>query len=462
MHDPQPRPVRTGSDPRSLPDFAALREEMSKLTHPARPDVDWGQVETLSLALFEHNGVELQTAAWYTLARSHLARVNGMNEGLSVLVALPGHQWTQLWPQPTHARVEIINGLLQRLQKTFRTFSLDHNDLPALLSAEKLLTTLDDIFSRQALKHACQTVVLSQQVHNALIRLENSTSSDAQTPAVALPAQALKSEAEAASSGSRLVYVIRPEPEVNVDVVHEMPPSPKRWPTFLAGACTALVVGAVTLWGWHYLHRVDDASRALTASVTALPQALNHEQLHTLQQAQGHKPDPATWLKRTSTQLDALARLSPDWTLRYGNALLGQAQALWPESKEVAAMRQQWQQQLAVNALPANALNGWHNGMTQLQSLSDKLDALDGQKGKYITVSELKSMVFGMITSFRQTVPFEEQLRMLDDSPAASASLQAQSESHLQQLINAWSTLSARAEENSSHKSRYPQSESAG
>ncbi|WP_202304756.1 VasL domain-containing protein [Dryocola clanedunensis] len=449
MHDPQPRPVRTGSDPRSLPDFAALREEMSKLTHPARPDVDWQHVETLSLVLFEHNGVELQTAAWYTLARSHLARVNGMNEGLSVLVALLGHQWTQLWPQPTHARVEIINGLLQRLQKTFRTFSLDHNDLPALLSAEKLLTALDDIFSRQALKHACQTAALSQQVHNALIRLENSTSSDAQTPAVALPAQALKSEAEAASSGSRLVYVIRPEPEVNVDVAHEMPPSPKRWPTFLAGACTALVVGAVTVWGWHYLHRVDDASRALTASVTALPQALNREQL---QQAQGHKPDPATWLKRTSTQLDALAALSPDWTQHYGNALLDQAQALWPESKEVAAMRQRWQQHLAVNALPANAMNGWHDGMVQLQALSDKLDALDGQKGRYITVSELKSVVFRTISSFRQTVPLEEQLRMLSDPSAASASLHAQSESHLQQLINAWSTSGVRADESSRHQ----------
>ncbi|MDI0344593.1 hypothetical protein QIV93_09885 [Raoultella ornithinolytica] len=63
MHDVQPRPVKTGSDPRQLPDFITLREEMARLTHPARPDVNWPQVETLCLSLFELNGVELQTGA---------------------------------------------------------------------------------------------------------------------------------------------------------------------------------------------------------------------------------------------------------------------------------------------------------------------------------------------------------------------------------------------------------------
>lgn len=39
------RKIKTGSDPRKLPDYAALREELSKLTHPARPDIDWLYVE---------------------------------------------------------------------------------------------------------------------------------------------------------------------------------------------------------------------------------------------------------------------------------------------------------------------------------------------------------------------------------------------------------------------------------
>lgn len=54
--------LKTGSDPRTLPDYAALRDELSKLTHPARPDVNWRYAEKLCLSLFEQNGVELQTA----------------------------------------------------------------------------------------------------------------------------------------------------------------------------------------------------------------------------------------------------------------------------------------------------------------------------------------------------------------------------------------------------------------
>ena len=85
--------LKTGGDPRTLADYARLRDEMNKLTHPARPDVNWRLAEKLCLSLFEHNGVELQTAAWYTLVRMHLAGLYGMNEGLAILVALVSRQW---------------------------------------------------------------------------------------------------------------------------------------------------------------------------------------------------------------------------------------------------------------------------------------------------------------------------------------------------------------------------------
>ncbi|VFS40376.1 type VI secretion system protein VasL [Enterobacter cancerogenus] len=76
---------------------------MNKLTHPARPDVNWQLAETLCLSLFEHNGIELQTTAWYTLARTHLAGLYGMNEGLAILATLVARQWGEIWPQPVHA-----------------------------------------------------------------------------------------------------------------------------------------------------------------------------------------------------------------------------------------------------------------------------------------------------------------------------------------------------------------------
>ena len=52
--------LKTGGDPRTLTDYAALRDELGKLSHPARPDVNWPHAEKLCLSLFEHNRVELQ------------------------------------------------------------------------------------------------------------------------------------------------------------------------------------------------------------------------------------------------------------------------------------------------------------------------------------------------------------------------------------------------------------------
>lgn len=187
---------------------------MSKLTHPARPVIDWKQVEKLSLSLFKINGVELQTGAWYTLARSHLARVSGLSEGLAILTALLSHQWAQLWPRLAHARAEIINGLLQRVQKLFRTFSLGAAEVPALVLAEKRLLEMKDILRRQELEHACQLNPALQLIRSAL---------------------------------SRLVYVIQKAPEVSIQVTEEQPVSPKGWPVFVAGMATALVLSTAAI-----------------------------------------------------------------------------------------------------------------------------------------------------------------------------------------------------------------------
>lgn len=114
----------------------------------------------------------------------------------------------------------------------------------------------------------------------------------------------------------------------------------------------------------------------------------------------------------------------------------------WPDQAQPLA--QQWRQQLSAGALPAENLTGWSEGMQQLQRLADQLNALDEQKGKYLTVSELKTAVFAITQSFNRAVPLEEQLRQLaalpvdQPWPAARGSLV---ELHLQQLIVEYALL---------------------
>jgi type VI secretion system protein VasL len=144
----------------------------------------------------------------------------------------------------------------------------------------------------------------------------------------------------------------------------------------------------------------------------------------------------------TQQQLTRLAQLSPDWNFDYGRQLLEQAQVLWPDQAKPLALG--WQQQLSAAALPVNAMNGWHQGMMKLQQLSDKLDGLDEQKGKYMTVSELKSVVFATQKSFNEAIPVEEQLRVLSLTPDGQplpTSAKAQLEMQLKQLTARYAQL---------------------
>lgn len=442
-----PHRLSAGGDPRTLPDYAALREELNKLTHPARPDMNWPYAEKLCLSLFERNGVELQTAAWYTLARTQLAGLYGLNEGLAVLEALITHQWGTLWPQPVHARMEILTSLSQRLQQVMRTLTLSYTDLSLLYRAEALLTRLGETLQRLELKHLGQTEALRVLMHNAAVRLENSdtTSSSAASPkaGVALPADTRLPAAfvnPAPDSKTRWIFVAQPEPLPNVEVVSALPPSVKPWKPFVGGMLVMLVVCGATVWGWQYAHRPDLQLTQLERSLAPLPEVMTEQQLADLKQKGGL---PGDLVSRTQQQLIRLSRQSPVQALQYGNALVRQAQALWPVQSQ--KLTQQWQAQLNAMALPVDNLSGWHQGMTQLQQLADRLNGLDEPRGKYMTVSELKSAVFAITQAFNQTTPVEEQLRQLAQTSAGQplpSAQQSQTEQHLKQLLARYMLIS--------------------
>ncbi|CAI1779814.1 Uncharacterized protein conserved in bacteria [Serratia quinivorans] len=457
MNDIPSRKIKTGNDPRTLPDYAALRDELSKLSHPARPDVNWRYAEKLCLSLFEQNGVELQTAAWYTLARTQLAGLFGLNEGLSILEALISHQWGALWPQPVHARMEILSGLSQRIQQLMRTLPLNYSDLSQLYLAEQQLASLGAILQRLELKHLSEFDTLRTLMHNSAVRLESSDGASGSgvviQPGIVLPAATMNdsgisseahsgipvAEKDAPASPVKWVYVTQPEHQANVEVLAEVPVPAKKWYFFAAGMCSMLVISAATVWGWHVLHRSNPLQTQFAASLAPLPATLTPEQLDMLRQ---QSPLPQTGIAQTQQQLARLDQLPPDWNIAYSRQLVEQAQALWPE--QAKPLVQQWQRQLNAAGIPTENLNGWHQGMTKLQQLSDRLSGLDEQKGKYMTVSELKSVVFSTMQSFNQSIPAEEQLRALSANPAGEplpVAGRAQLEVHLKQLTARYALL---------------------
>lgn len=103
---------------------------------------------------------------------------------------------------------------------------------------------------------------------------------------------------------------------------------------------------------------------------------------------------------------------------------------------------------VAATTLPTGNLNGWHQGMMTLQKLSERLNGLDEHKGKYMTVSELKSVVYSAMQLFNQSIPAEEQLWILAQSPVGqprSPAAEAQAEMHLKQLIARYADIKQNA-----------------
>lgn len=434
--------LKTGGDPRSLPDYAALRDEISKLTHPARPDVDWRHVETLCLRLYEHNGVELQTASWYTIARMHTTGLSGLNEGLALIVALTRHHWSVMWPLNTHARLEIITGLFNRLQKTLRAMPPDDRDnLPLLYQTETFLKALSDTLARHELKQSSKVALPEAMVKGYITRLENQPVQGEVSSPVILPAQALRSDApdvqgHEAMPHSRLVYVVS---ETKAEPTSSLQKSP---PTFLkpfvAGVCAALLAVSVAIPGWQFLTQPSPAEQQLRALLSPPPDVLSADQMTQLSRTSSVINHAQEWTDLSGQQIKRLAELPPAYNLQRSAQLLQQLMVLFPDNPRVQEMVDNWQKSVRSRALPEEAMTGWNEGMTRLQQLAERLNRLDAQRGKYMTVSELKSQVFGMLTSFRQTVPVEEQIRQLkllpEDSPQRQQQIQ-QAEQHLRAQV---------------------------
>ena len=434
--------LKTGNDPRSLPDYAALRDEISKLTHPARPDVDWRYVETLCLRLYEHNGVELQTVSWYTIARMHTAGLSGLNEGLALIVALTRHHWSVMWPLNTHARLEIITGLFSRLQKTLRAMPPDERDnLPLLYQTETCLKTLSDILARHELKQSSKVALPEAMVKEYITRLENQpVQGDVSSP-VTLPDQALRFDAPDVQGHqllphSRLVYVVS---ETKAEPTSSLQKSP---PTFLkpfvTGVCAALLAVSVAIPGWQFLTQPLPAEQQLRALLTPPPDVLSADQMTQLSRTPSLLNHASEWITLSGQQITRLTELPPTYNLQRSAQLLQQLTVLFPGNPRVQEMVDNWQKSVRSRALPEDAMTGWNEGMIRLQQLAERLNRLDEQRGRYMTVSELKTEVFGIMQAFNRHIPAEEQLRRYDEvrNQNGSEQQQKQAEMALNQLIN--------------------------
>ncbi len=327
-----------------------------------------------------------------------------------------------------------------------RTLNLTPEDVDSLEQAERSLQSFDAVLQRLEIAPENQLSDLRALLHSTATRFESLD------PAPALPTAppvavsdaelpgTLVSEEDAAKAEPVPDLKRRPKAEPlappspakrPAPVAASTPAAAPRWKPFIAGMVTMLAVTGIAVGGWLALRQSDLPPISVTQNAGPIPGL------------PATTPPGPVDLPQTQRQLGELARPRRR-TGRSATATSWSTEALirWPDQAQPLA--QQWRQQLSAGALPAENLTGWSEGMQQLQRLADQLNALDEQKGKYLTVSELKTAVFAITQSFNRAVPLEEQLRQLaalpvdQPRPAARGSL---AELHLQQLIVEYALL---------------------
>lgn len=436
---------RTSGDPCTYRESSELQAEMSKLTHPARPDVGWGQVEKLSLALFRKNGVELQTLVCYVLAITRRQGLVGMADGFSSLETLVVQRWGDFWPVQVHSRIALLSWIAERMQQEIRALDIQYQDLPQIYRCIQHLSATENVLRQCELWHMTKLDILAGQFRNTALRLERLAPQGATLPESESPQRDTKKPEITAEDlqPDVVIYHARQNDEDEKPSAQKAEiPRQRRWPVFIAGMVTMACLGGVGLWGWNQLHQSDVLTHRVQMPVMPLPQPLDTGVL--VKVTKGKEPlNQDRIVEASRAQLEQLDKLSPRWALELGFHQLRQLNTLWPNNAQIKALDIQWRKQRELNALPVASLEDYAQARTQLQRLSVQLDALDERKGRYLTGSELKSAIFGIRQSL-QTPPLEELLRQLEEQKQAgkvSSALPTQIDTRFNQLLNRYVIL---------------------
>ncbi|EOS92951.1 type VI secretion system ImpA family N-terminal domain-containing protein [Erwinia tracheiphila] len=322
--------LHTGSDPRVLPEFIQLRHETGKKSRSDDKNVDWQRVEELSIALFRRNGMDLQSVAWYSMARAWRAGLAGLCEGLEIITAMLKYQWPTLWPHPLPARLAIITWLSNSIQQFMRTLTLNQTDLPLVLRLRSALDESVELLEKLAQRHLSQLDWLNIQVSD-LIRgllptrpsLEQLNQHVSQEHARGADDQLQPPD----DNFTPLVYVPHDLSEPNTLKV-----SFSFWERsrgFITGMIAMLLCGTMAIWAWHLMQPLPNRAQRMTLLAQQIVPQQVRQEIHWRKYAEDAAlPDKQMllWqtvqyrLQKLSQDLDTLEKANPQ-------------SKMWPELK---------------------------------------------------------------------------------------------------------------------------------
>lgn len=392
--------IVAGSDPRSMPEFSAIREEINKASHPSQPEVSWKLVESLALAIFKSNGVDLHTATYYTLARTRLSGLSGFCEGTELLAAMICHEWDKFWPQSGAARAEMLDWFNTRTGNILRQqISFAEADLPLLARTQRALELITDKLQQVELARRPRVENLLYFVQNTRKRLEPPVKKSESQATVTTLVYAPES-GQSAVGESMPPLPDLPEMKVQVRSILEGSASRKSSgyiTSFVAGMGVAAII-AGALWWWRgypaqqQLARISDSAQG-AAMIWLL------------------SPELETYAGRLQ-QLPTVSGLQP---LNNGLQMQHLAERLWPESLQQQKASARWNDTLNTRAQSSPQLRGWLQTRQELRAFADLVMQREKEG---LTLSYIKNVVWKAERSLGQETPLEALMTQYQDARA--------------------------------------------
>lgn len=463
---------KIGTSPIALKEFISLKQEINKLNHPARPDIDWKKVEDLCKTLLRKNGADLQTLSFYTIALTKLYGLKGLTEGIDYIDTLISKYWFNFWPEQTHVRVEIIAWLAKSIQQFLRSYQFSYADLTYIYTLEKLCDHLCQNFQDLEIKHLTGIMDLYQlisktakqlerleqentvkvisfeknEINTQLYKENNSpklttqNNDQSQHKTVSKQSTDNNNHAEAVQSIPK-----KKNPEDNSPPIEQKSFKNNFWKGFASGALVMLIIGSI-FGGITFYNNFTKLKEVPIANSHYFPTNLDDNQINILTRMAGNKlsknitDNILVNGKETITQIE----LQPLWAFSYSNQLIKLYQSLFPNNVQVTKLSEQWQKKRQTLANQYVQTNAYQIIQNQLQNLMDRLNGLDERKGRYITVSELKSIVFSIQKPLLQFAPLDELLRQMKEQKTQGKDtiiLQQQIDTRFLQLLNYYYVL---------------------
>ncbi|THD53053.1 hypothetical protein ERD95_06460 [Enterobacteriaceae bacterium ML5] len=397
--------IKLGDDPRFLPEFSAIREEINKSNHPSQPEVNWRLVESLALTLFKSNGVDLHTATYYTLARTKINGLSGFCEGCELLAGLITAEWERFWPQNYQARSDMLEWFNTRIGNILRKEpSLAPGDIQLLYRTERTLQLICDKLQQVELRRVPRVENLLYFVQNIRKRTEaEQQAQSVQAHHYASPTLVYMPEptahAEPVYSPLPAMTPAHQGPKVEVHFAgSENKKRPSRKPVvggFLAGVLLSALAGG-GLWWWQVAPLQQQIAR-----VSDTPQGGGAMWLIS--------PEMSTY----SQHLNRLLNASSLQLLETGERLTKTAAATWPENEQQQQATARWNAAVQLRADNSPTLQGYLQVQKDLHEFAALL--LQREKSKEgVTLSYLKTVAYQAETLLNQEIPLEALLTQLE------------------------------------------------